>query len=117
VLVGVDKVVVRRIVQEDEAKSDGTATECRPGPVDVFVGCPGEDEDSDGDEPAGEHHGNESGFCGRMAVMLRDEGHVVLVHQWCARSGQKHANDERNEHESGASCAEALACLSASGLF
>lgn len=63
-LVGIDEVVIGRVVEEDEAEADGEAADCWTGPAKGGVGGPGEDEEADGNEPAGTHHGDETYFGG-----------------------------------------------------
>lgn len=58
VLVRVDQVVVGGVVQEDEAKADGEAAQARAHPAELLVRRPGKDEEANGYEPAGEHHGD-----------------------------------------------------------
>jgi len=43
-LVGIDEVVVRGVVEEDEAEADREPTECGPDPGQAWVGSPCEDE-------------------------------------------------------------------------
>ncbi|RAL64765.1 hypothetical protein DID88_001796 [Monilinia fructigena] len=56
-LIRINKVVIRRVIEEDEAESDGEAANGRPDPMEMRVGGPGKDEETDGDEPTGGHHG------------------------------------------------------------
>lgn len=79
VLVRVDEVVVGCVVQEDEAEADGEAADRRADPVQARVRCPAEDKQTDWNEPAGEHHGNQTRLGGRLAVVLLAEFDVVVV--------------------------------------
>ena len=49
VLVGVDEIVVGRVVEEDESEADGEAAHCRAPPAESRVRGPGEDEEADWD--------------------------------------------------------------------
>lgn len=100
VLVGVDKVVVGRVVQEDEAKADGESSHHGSPVRETRVGGPTEDEQADGDEPTGEHHRNESSFRGWFAVGgLRAETEIVLVDERRAARREEDADRQWDEHE------------------
>lgn len=99
VLVGVDEVVVCRVVEEDEAEADGEAAQGGTSPGDARVGGPSKDEETDGDGPARDHHGDETDFCGRRTVVLGHELEVVLVHKGRAGGRAEHADGDGNEHE------------------
>lgn len=111
VLVRVDEVVVGRVVEEDEAEADGEAAHCGTRPRELRVGGPGEDEEADGDEPAGEHHGDEADLGGRVAVVLGDELEVVLVDEGRADGGEDDSYGDRDEHEARLAGRVALALL------
>lgn len=97
-LVRVDEVVICRVVEEDEAEADGEAGETGADPDEAGVGGPGEDEKTDGDEPAGEHHRDEADFGRGAAVVGADEGEVVVVDKAGTTGGADDADCERNEH-------------------
>lgn len=96
VLVRVDEVVVGRVVQEDEAEPDPEAAEARAEPVQAGVGCPGEDDEAQRDEPAGAHHRNEAVFGGRVAVEAGSDFEVVLVDPGGQEGRGNDAKSERN---------------------
>lgn len=50
-LVGVYEIVVGAVVEEDEAEADGETAHCWPPKGEGGIGCPGEDEEADWDEP------------------------------------------------------------------
>lgn len=72
VLVAVDEVVVGGVVEENETETHGETAETGADPDEPGIGRPGEDEQADGDEPAAEHHGDETDFGGGVAVVLGD---------------------------------------------
>lgn len=79
VLVRVDQVVVRSIIQEDEPKADREPSDARSYPVYSRVTRPGEDEQADGDEPAREHHGDKTYFWRRYSTVFDAKLFVVVV--------------------------------------
>lgn len=79
VLVGIDEVVVGGVVEEDEAETNGETAKCGTSPVETRVRGPGEDEETDGDEPAGDHHGVQSGFGRGFSIVLGNLLQVVFV--------------------------------------
>ncbi|KAH3676327.1 hypothetical protein WICPIJ_009137 [Wickerhamomyces pijperi] len=60
VLVGVDNVVVGRVVQHHETNTTGKPRETRTSPRDCWVRGPGEAEQTNWDEPAANHHWDQS---------------------------------------------------------
>lgn len=52
VLVGIDEVVVGRVVEEDETETNGETTHSRTSPREILVRSPGKDEKTDGNAPA-----------------------------------------------------------------
>lgn len=111
VLVRVDEVVVGGVVQEDEAETNGETTHGGTSPGEVGVRGPGKDEETDGDAPARDHHGDQTGLGGRVAVVLVDEGDVVLVDKGRAESGEDDTDGDGNEHEASLAGGVALALL------
>lgn len=101
VLVGVDQVVVRRVVKEDEAEADRPATESGSDPVEVRVRSPCKDEHSNGDAPAREHHGDQTDLRRRLAVVLGTHLEVVLIDQRRENCRHDDADSQRDEHEAG----------------
>ncbi len=63
------------------------------------VAGPREDEEAERHEPAGEHHGDQSGFCGRGAVVLLAQRQVVFVDKWCAGRTHQDADAHGDEHK------------------
>lgn len=116
VLVGIDEVVVGGVIQEDEAETDGEASQRGADPDQARVRGPGEDEQADGDEPAGDHHGDQTDLGGRLAVVLLDLLEVVLVDDGSAESGADDAHGKRDEHETGDAVRVALAALEDDGV-
>lgn len=110
-LVRVYKVVVCRIIQENEAKADGKAAHGGACPRESGVGGPGEDEEADGDAPAGDHHGDEAGFGGGLAVVLAAEGKVMGVDERGERGAAEDTDGEGDEHEAGGGGGVAFALL------
>ena len=111
VLVRVHEVVVGRVVQEDEAEAHGQSAERGPRPRQLRVAGPREDEESDGDEPARQHHGDQSRLGGRFPVVLGHERQVVLVHQRRACGREQDAHGDGDEHEARGARRVALALL------
>lgn len=111
VLVRVDEVVVGRVVEEDETKANGEAGEAGADPDQVRVRGPGEDEEADGDEPARDHHGDQTNLGGGLAVVFLDLREVVLVNQGGAKGRADDADSERDEHEARLAVRVALASL------
>ena len=81
----------------------------------MWIGCPGEDEESDGNAPAGDHHGHETGFSWWAAVVFVVEGEVVFVDDRGAASGRDDADGEGNEHQACDACRVAFALLEDDG--
>lgn len=79
--------------------------------MDARVRCPCEDKQTDGDEPAREHHGDQALLGRRFAVVLGRDGQVVFVDEGGAGGAHEDAEGERNEHEAGGSGAPSLARL------
>lgn len=111
VLVGVDQVVVCRVVEEDEAKADRPTTESGSNPVKARVRSPCKDEHSNGDEPAGEHHGDQTNLRRRLAVVLGTHLEVVLVDQRREECRHDNAEGKGDEHETGDTSRIAFALL------
>lgn len=101
VLVGIDEVIVGGVVEEDETETDGETGKGGANPDKMGVGSPGEDEETDGDEPAGDHHGDQADLGGGLAVVLLDLLEVVLVDDGRAQGRADDADGERNEHKTG----------------
>lgn len=78
-LVRVNEVIVRAVVEEYEAEADGKAAKSGTNPGEAGIGRPCEDEEADGDEPAGEHHGYQADFSWWVAVVLFVEFEVMFV--------------------------------------
>lgn len=110
-LVGVDEVVVGSVVEEDETEADRKTSETRTNPVQPRVRCPGKDEETDGDEPAAEHHGNKTDLSGRSAVVLVDHLDVVIVDEGSAHGREDDTNSQWNEHETSLAGTPSLALL------
>lgn len=115
VLVGVDQVVVGGVVEEDEAEADGETTESGADPDEIGVRGPGEDEQANGDEPARDHHGNQTDLGRGLAVVLVTHLEVVLVDNGSAGSREKNTDSQGDEHETGATGVPALALLENNG--
>lgn len=81
----------------------------------MWIGCPGEDEESDGNAPAGDHHGDEARFGWWAAVMFVVERQVVFVDDWGAACGCDDADGERYEHQACDACRVAFALLEDDG--
>lgn len=111
VLVGVDQVVVRRVVKEDEAEADGPATESGSNPVKIRVRSPCKDEQSNRNEPAREHHGDQTNLRRRIAVVLCTHLEVVLIDQRRQDCRHKDAEGQRDEHQTGDTSRIAFALL------
>ena len=110
-LVRVDEVVVCGVVEEDEAEADGEAAQAGTNPVDAWVRRPGEDEETDGDEPAGDHHWYQSRFRRREAAMFSAEVFVVSVDERRSGGAEDHTEGDRDEHETCDAGAVAFASL------
>lgn len=110
-LVRVDKVVVGRIVQEDESKAHREAADGRANPMKTWVRRPSEYEHANWYEPARDHHGDQSSFCWRFAVVLLHESKVVLVDKGRASCTAEYTDGERNEHKTGRTRAISFALL------
>lgn len=111
VLVRVYQVVIRAVIQEDEPESHRKAANRWTYPVHFGVAGPGEDEQADGDEPARQHHGIQASFGRRLAIVLMNERHVVLVHERRAGSTQQDTDDQGDEHQARGAGRIALALL------
>lgn len=111
VLIGIDQVVVCRVVEEDEAKADGPATESRSNPVKIRVRSPRKDKHSNGDKPTREHHGDQTNLRRRLAVVLGTHLEVVFVDQWGEDCRHDNAESQRNKHETGDTSRIAFALL------
>lgn len=92
------KVVVCRVVQKDETETDWPASNGRPEPMDTWIGGPGKNEQPDRDEPAGDHHRNQTLFGGRLSVVLCGDLEVVLVDKRRTESTHDDSNGEGDEH-------------------
>lgn len=110
-LVGIHKVVVGRVVQENESEAHGPASNSRAKPMDPRRRRPGENEQSDRDKPAGEHHWNKTCFSRGLSVVLPTEFEVVHVDKRRTYGTHDNTNSERDEHETGLSGAPSLAIL------
>lgn len=110
-LVRVNKVVVGRIVQKDESKAHWEAANGRANPVKTWIRRPREYEHADGDEPTRDHHGDQSGFRWRLAVVLLHESKVMFVDKGRAGCTAKYTDGERNEHKTGRARAISFALL------
>lgn len=95
-LVRVDEVVVGCVVQEDEAEADPEAAKARTEPVQVGVACPGEDDETQWDEPAGAHHGNQAILGRWVAVEAGCDFEVVFVDPRGANGGGNDTEGEGN---------------------
>lgn len=93
------KIVVCRVVQEDEAKPDWPASNGRSKPMNSWIRGPGKDEQSNRNEPARNHHRNQALFRRGFSVVLRRHLEVVLVDKRCAGSTHNDSNGKGNEHE------------------
>lgn len=111
VLVRVDEVVVRRVVQHDAAEPDGEAREARPDPRDRRVRRPRKDEQPDGDAPARDHHRDEPRLGRRVPPVLLVEVEVVPVHERPRQRTHDDAHGDGDEHEARDTVREALAFL------
>lgn len=98
-LVAVDKVIVGRVVQEDEPEADGEPADGRADPMYVWVRRPGEDEQPHRDEPARAHHWDETVFGRGLAVEARRDLEVVLVDEWGEEGRGDDAQSERDLRE------------------
>ena len=83
--IGVNEVVIRRIIQEDKTNSDGKSTNSRPNPGESWITGPGEEEEPNGYDPAGTHHRDETNFSRGFAVVFITELQVVLIDERCAK--------------------------------
>lgn len=95
-LVRVDEVVVGGVVQKDEPEADPEAAKARPKPVQVRVAGPGEDDEAQGDEPAGAHHGDQAVLGGWVAVEAGGDFEVVFVDPGGADGGGNDTEGKRN---------------------
>lgn len=110
VLVRVDEVVVGRVVKEDKAETHGESSHHRSPVRQMRVRRPSEDEQTDWNEPAREHHGDESRLGGWFSVgVSRANAEVVLVDERRTARGHDDADGQRDEHETGAAFGPALA--------
>lgn len=116
VLVRVDEVVVGRVVEEDETEPNREAGEAGADPDQARVRGPGEDEEADGDEPARDHHGDQTNLGGGLAVVFLDLREVVLVNQGGAKGRADDADGERDKHEARLAVRVALASLEDDGV-
>lgn len=110
-LVGIHKVVVCRVVQENETEPNGPASDSRTKPVDPRIRCPGENKQSNRNKPAGKHHWNKARFSRGLSVVLLTELEVVLVDKWSTHGTHDNANSEGDEHETSRSGVPSLAIL------
>jgi len=99
-LVRIDKIVIRGVVEEDEAETDWEAAKRRTNPVETGIGGPGEDEETNGDEPARTHHGNKSDFSRGLAAIISAHFHVMFIDERSAGSRAKDTDSKRDEHQS-----------------
>lgn len=67
--------------------------------MDSRIGCPGENEKTNWDEPAREHHWNKAHFGRRFAVVLCRDLEVVCVDERRASCTHENADGEWNEHQ------------------
>lgn len=115
-LVRVDEIIVCGIVEEDEAEADWETSDGRTDPVELWVGRPCEYEEADRDEPARDHHWDETGFCWWCSVVFLAETEVVLVDHGSAGSRTENAQGDWDEHQAGDGCRVSLSLLIDDGI-
>lgn len=98
-LVRINEVIVRRVVQEDKTEPNREASDGRAYPVHMRVRRPCEDEEANRDEPARVHHGDETGFGGRRAIVFAAEVFVVRVDEGGECGAQGDTEGDGDEHE------------------
>lgn len=115
VLVGVDQVVVCRVVKEDEAEANGEATQSRADPDEICVRGPCEDEQANGNAPARDHHGNQANLRRRLSVVFVDHLDVVLVDKWREDRREKDTDGQGDEHQTSVAGIPSLTLLEDNG--
>ena len=105
------KIVVGGIVKENEAKSDGPTTNGRSKPVNSRIRSPPENEQPDWNEPARQHHWNQTVFSRWLSLTPRAHIQVVFVDQRGEESTHKHTKRQRNKHQSSGSSTPSFAFL------
>lgn len=68
--------------------------------MEMRIGGPSEDKETDGDEPARTHHWDESHFGGGMSIVFSYLAHVIAVDDGSAQRRCDDPESERDEHES-----------------
>lgn len=85
VLIGVNQIIIGRVIQEDEAETDRKTTDSRTPPGNLRVRSPSEDEQTNWDEPAACHHRVKTDFGRRLTIELGlGNPQVMLVDHWCS---------------------------------
>lgn len=70
VLIRIDEVVVRRIVQEDKSEANWETAQRGSGPTKGWIRRPGKDEKTNRDKPTTTHHGNKADLWRGVATVL-----------------------------------------------
>lgn len=105
------KVVVGRVVEQDNTDSKNEASHSRSHPVKVGVGGPGEDEKTSRDTPASPHHGNQTLFGWRLATVCCADLKIVLVDNRSKGCAKDDTDSQRDKHETGIRRAPSFATL------
>ncbi|KAH3665781.1 hypothetical protein OGAPHI_003969 [Ogataea philodendri] len=102
VLIRVDNVVVGGVVKDVETKSTSESGKTWSSPRQSWVGRPGKGEQSSRNEPATNHHWEQTQLCrwnNSLVSVNVGSSVIVVVHPWRDGHSCKHTNSNRNEHQ------------------